>query len=255
LAIFQEYARYYDDLYRDKDYPAECSFLEDVFTTFSDKAVKSVLDLGCGTGGHGLLLAERGFRITAVDLSQQMIAVARKHAQQRGLEIDIQQADIRHLDLGKKFDAVIAMFAVIGYQITNDDVLSTFHAARKHLDTGGVFTFDVWFGPAVLSIRPEERFKVIKNDENGGQIIRLAKPQLDIMGHFVQVDYTIYQIEKDRIVSQVQESHRNRFYFPKELEMFLDNCGFQCRKICPFMKLGQECTTRDWNVSVVATAR
>ena len=254
-AIFQEYAGYYDDLYQDKDYRGECSFLEDIFATFGSKTITSLLDLGCGTGGHALLLAERGLEVTAVDLSEQMIGVARERAHERGLEVDIQQADIRQLELGKQFDAVISMFAVIGYQISNEDVSNTLQTARRHLDVGGIFTFDVWFGPAVLSVRPEQRFKIIRNGEEGGRIIRLAKPRLDIMGHYVQVDYTIYQIENDRIVKEVQESHRNRFYFPKELEMLLDNCGFSCRQICPFMKLGQECSSEDWNVSVIATAR
>ena len=46
--------------------------------------------------------------------------------------------------------------------------------ARKHLDVGGLFTFDVWFGPSVLSVRPEQRFKVIKTGDDGAKIIRLA---------------------------------------------------------------------------------
>ena len=254
MSVFQEYAKYYNDLYQDKDYAAECSFLADVFSAYSAYPVKTILDLGCGTGGHALLLAERGFDLTAVDLSKKMIALANQNANQRGLQIDFHQADIRQLDLARQFDAVIAMFAVIGYQITNDDVLSAFRVARKHLNVGGVFTFDVWFGPSVLSVRPEQRFKVINTGDNGARIIRLAKPHLDIMGHFVQVDYTIFQIENDRILQQVQESHRNRFYFPRELEALLDVCGFRCLQICPFAKLGRECTTDDWNISVISRA-
>ena len=65
MSVFQEYAKYYNDIYHDNYYAAECSFLADVFFTFSAEPVKTILDLGCGTGGHALLLAQRGFNVTA----------------------------------------------------------------------------------------------------------------------------------------------------------------------------------------------
>ena len=119
MCLFQEYAKYYNDLYRDKDYAAECSFLADVFATYSPDPVKTVLDLGCATGGHALLLAERGLEVTGLGLSEQMLAEAQHRAQNSNLnKITFRQADIRNFDLGSRLDAVIAMFAVVGYQIT-----------------------------------------------------------------------------------------------------------------------------------------
>ena len=62
---------------------------------------------------------------------------------------------------GGKFDAALMMFAVLGYQVENDDVLAALRTARRHLEPGGLFIFDVWYGPAVLHQRPSERVKII----------------------------------------------------------------------------------------------
>ena len=56
--VFDRYARFYDVLYRDKDYAAECRYLERIFDRHSPRRVRSVLDLGCGTGGHALFLRQ-----------------------------------------------------------------------------------------------------------------------------------------------------------------------------------------------------
>ena len=62
--------------------------------------------------------------------------------------------DIRDIRLNQRFDVVIALFHVISYQTTNDDVTAAFQTARQHLNPGGIFIFDVWYGPAVLTERP-----------------------------------------------------------------------------------------------------
>ena len=66
-------------------------------------------------------------------------------------------ADIRELRLETTFDAVLMMFAVLGYQHTNAEVLGALATARAHLEVGGLLAFDVWYGPAVLRERPGHR--------------------------------------------------------------------------------------------------
>ena len=74
------YADQYDLLYSDKDYEAECDLLEEVFRRYGTGPVQTILDLGCGTGSHALLLARRGYQVTGVDRSQEMLAQARQKA-------------------------------------------------------------------------------------------------------------------------------------------------------------------------------
>jgi SAM-dependent methyltransferase len=217
MAVFGAYAQFYDALYQDKNYSAECDFLEQIFVRYASTPVRSILDLGCGTGGHALPLARRGYAVTGVDRSETMLAEARRKAQTLDLDfglrlLDFLAGDIRTLDLGRVFDAVIAMFAVISYQTSNEDLQAALRTARRHLQPGGLFVFDAWFGPAVLTDRPADRYKVI--EANGEQVIRFAHPELDVLSHMVRVHYKALRLRGKRVVAKADEIHSMRFLFP-----------------------------------------
>lgn len=250
--VFKQYAKFYDMFYKRKDYAVECDFLETVFKRYAKKPISSILDVGCGTGTHACMLAKRGYKVTGVDFSEPMLACARMKACNDGLEIDFQQSDVKTLNILKKFDACVSMFAVMGYQITNDDFENTLKSIRTHLDIGGVFVFDVWFGPAVLTTKPSERTMEITEGEE--KILKIAVPVMDIIKHVVQVNYTVIHIIGDKVIENVSESHFMRFFFPQELNYFLKKTGFHIDNITPFMAIEKELTVNDWNISVIARA-
>lgn len=247
------YAGVYDALYQDKDYEAECDFLEQIFACYAQYRTYTILDLGCGTGGHVLPLTERGYVVTGVDCSEAMLSEAHRKAIAQGAEPrDFVRGDIRTLDLGRTFDAVIAMFAVIGYQTTNEDLMAAFCTARRHLEPGGLFVFDCWFGPAVLAQKPTARYKTV--EQGAESITRCARPTLDILAHTVRVDYKVVQLKNNCVLSETAESHLVRFLFPEEIRHYLSETGFQSLRFCPFMELEREPTERDWNITVVSRA-
>jgi len=85
MNVFQkDYAYAYDHLYHDKDYEKECDFIETIFQKFTSE-VKTVLDLGCGTGGHALILSSRGYKVTGIDRSEDMLKIAKKRAHDENL--------------------------------------------------------------------------------------------------------------------------------------------------------------------------
>ena len=86
MAVFKHYARYYDLLYKDKDYSAEVKYVVNKIQNFCPKA-KKILDLGCGTGKHAALLAEVGFEVTGIDQSRDMIALAEKRKENLPKEV------------------------------------------------------------------------------------------------------------------------------------------------------------------------
>ncbi len=151
------YASIYDDLYNDKDYNAECNLIQRIFEQYGSNHIKTILDLGCGTGNHALPLAEQGFEVTGVDCSQEMI----NKAQSKNTPCTFYLGDIRQFNANRKSDAVLMMFAVLGYQLENADVLAALKTARCHLNPGGLLIFDVWYGPAVLAQRPTDKVKII----------------------------------------------------------------------------------------------
>lgn len=250
MSVFQSYAGCYDILYSDKDYSAECDFVESVFHKYSRGLTKTVLDLGCGTGGHALTLVERGHKITGVDISSEMLEIGKDKAEKREVDIEFLKGDVRKLDLDQEFDAAISMFAVISYQTTNQDLRSSFETASRHLRAGGLFIFDVWFGPAVLSQKPSERFKVVQRGSE--KIIRFASPALDMLNHTVEVKYKIIKFSNDRLTGEVDEVHKVRFLFPQEIELYCNMAGLELLELCPVMKLGKIPTEKDWNVTGIA---
>ena len=136
--LFSESADFYDMLYRDKNYEAECDFIEKIFNQFGEFKTENILDLGCGTGGHLLPLTRRGYKLTGADLSKAMLDNAYDKIIKAGLEVNLVQGDLRRLNLNKEFDSVIAMFNVIGYQTSNSDLTGAFETAARHLKKGGL---------------------------------------------------------------------------------------------------------------------
>ncbi len=250
---FGEYSFFYDEIYKDKDYEAECDYLEGLFEQYSLNRPSSLVDLGCGTGGHALLLAKRGYKITGVDLSEGMLRVAREKAVQENISIDFLRADIRKMDLHRSFDAAICMFAVMGYQTSNEDLLDAFGAVRRHLKIGGTFIFDCWHGPAVLKERPTERLKEFERSTH--KVYRFARPVLDVTTNCVEVHYKLISVEKSTSMSsEFEEKHRMRYLFVQEVELLARLKGFSTAGVYPFMSMKKGVSDRDWNVTFVLSA-
>jgi len=253
--VFKDYANVYDDLYHDKNYQLECGTLELIFQQFSSISVKSILDLGCGTGNHSLFLAEKGYSVHGVDKSEEMIALAKQKIEQVSAKIscNFQVGNIQTVELEQTFDAVICMFAVLGYQTTNDQLFSTLKTVRKHLKPGGLFICDFWYGAAVLKERPSERVKIIKNDNQ--KLIRLTKPLINIEAHTVDVNYHLLYLQDDHLVKEIQETHKMRFIFQPEIEFFLNQANLELIHFSAFDNLNQPATEKTWNVIAISKAK
>jgi SAM-dependent methyltransferase len=249
MSVFKNYADFYDSIYEDKDYRAECEFIEQVLQRYAAEKPATILDIGCGTGSHSMLLADMGYEVTGVDFSGDMLKIARAKAADGQKRISFFQQDIARLRLPRKFDAAVAMFNVIGYQTTNEAIENTLKSIHRHLRPGGLFIFDVWFGPAVLNERPAERVKNLEHA--GGTVIRYARPVLDILNQTVKVSYTLAEVKGNKETKKVEESHLVRFFFYQELLYFMENNGFSVLRICPFMDLGGEVDEHCWNISVI----
>ena len=219
---FGAYASYYNLLYRDKDYQSEVNYLHALLERFSTKG-KRVLNLGCGTGRHDLLFTESGYQTTGVDLSSTMIGIAQEQTVENSRFI---QGDAREVRLNETFDAVMALFHVMSYQVTNEDLAAVFETASSHLETDGLFIFDCWYGPGVLTDPPVTRIKRMENDDV--RITRLAESTQNANQNLVTVNYEILVEEKGTSHFQsIKESHNMRYLFVPEMKLFGENAGFR----------------------------
>lgn len=247
------YANFYDIFYHDKNYEKECDCLEQIFGQFSKKKIKSILDLGCGTGNHALPLAQRGYSVTGVDISESMLRQAHKKSSLNDGKVEFIRGDIRHVRLKKKYDSAIMMFAVLGYQLNNSDVLKTLQTVRQHLSSGGLFIFDVWYGPAVLYTKPSQRTKTIPL-KNGEKIVRKASADINVIDQICSVNYKLHQVRNNKTINRIKEQHTMRFFFPLELQMALEFSDFQLLHLGAFSQYKRQPTEKDWNIVAVAKA-
>jgi ubiquinone/menaquinone biosynthesis C-methylase UbiE len=229
MSIFNNYAHYYDLLYLDKDYVGETKFVQQLIQTHAPNA-QNILELGCGTGNHAVFLAKEGYQIHGVDLSQEMLQKADSRLSQLHPQLASQlkftHGDVRHLRLNQTFDAIISLFHVISYQTTNEDLLAAFTTVKEHLKPGGIFVFDIWYGPAVLSDRPTVRVKRLEDEEI--KVTRVAEPVIYPNENLVDVNYQIFiQDKTSGAVEEIQETHRMRYLFKPELELLLQNVGLK----------------------------
>ncbi len=102
-----------------------------------------VLDLACGTGQFAYRLGQRGFVVTAVDISSEMLAVAEAKARSLNLEISFFRQDMRQLQLPKCYDLVVCLCDSLNYLLEVDDLTATFSGVARVLEPGGHFVFDL----------------------------------------------------------------------------------------------------------------
>lgn len=241
----EKYAKYYDLFNEGKDYEKECDFLEEIFKKFGGE-VKTILNLGCGTGMHDLELSKRGYEMTGLDLSEEMIKIAKK----RCPEINFIVGDMSNFNIDKKFDAVICMFSSLGYLIEDKQIEDFLKSVKKHLNKNGLLIIDCWNGLGVLHELPSSREKIV--ELNGLKIIRKSFPNLDIKQNIIDVRFNIKVLKDESLIKEYEEMNKVRFFFPKELERYMNNEGFELIYLCPLYNLDKRLTEKDWNMMLVA---
>ncbi|MGF9761010.1 class I SAM-dependent methyltransferase [Microvirga sp. 0TCS3.31] len=108
----------------------------------------SVLELGSGTGHKLIPIASDGHPCVGVELSPDMLVEARRKADERGVEVEWVQGDMRELDLGRTFDLVLIAANSLLHLHEADDLVDCFRSVRRHLAPGGRLVLDV-FNPSV----------------------------------------------------------------------------------------------------------
>jgi SAM-dependent methyltransferase len=255
MTIFSDYARFYDLLYKDKNYEAEGAFVHGLFQKYAPQT-RSILELGCGTGLHAKVLAEMGYAIHGIDQSEDMLRSASSRtadlAQCVSSLLSFSPGDIRSARLPGNFDAVISLFHVMSYQTGDDDLRQSFATARHHLRPGGIFIFDCWYGPAVLNQRPEVRVKRFEDEQL--HVTRIAEPAMHEDVPVIDVRYRLFVRDKDGgAEKELHETHRMRYLFDEEISVLLEDQGMSYVDSFEWMT-GREPGTDTWGVCFVAKA-
>jgi len=132
---YTELAKYYDIFNSKKDYQKEVDFL---ISILKNKNVKTVLDVGCGTGNHLVYLEKAGFNCIGMDNSPEMLSIARKK-----VKSELFLNDMTNFDLNKKFDAIICMYATFNHNLSIKNAEKTLVCFKNHLNKNGMILIDL----------------------------------------------------------------------------------------------------------------
>lgn len=136
--LYKKFAKYYDKIYSKKDYEGECEFIKWAVSHHKTSPGDKLLDVACGTGLHAALLKDN-YSITGIDLSSNMLDIARKKVPDVKFEI----GDMKKLNLKEKFDIITCLFSSMNYNTSLEEYEATLKNFYSHLYSGGVLIFDL----------------------------------------------------------------------------------------------------------------
>ena len=207
----------------DMNRKGEVDFLDHCFKRFARRRVRTVVDIACGTGPHLVRLAERGYRMSGLDLSRRNIEFLGERLAAKKLAGELVVGDMTNFHLARPVDAAICMQDSQGHLLTNAQLLAHLRSVARNLRRGGVYVFDrymasSWTDPARAWSWSRRR---------GGLIVRAsfsALHDVDPVSQVFKEHMTLEAVENGtrRIYRQ---THMSRMVFPQELRALVDLAG------------------------------
>lgn len=233
---------YYDSLFKDKDYQGECDFIKTHIKSF-----RNLLDVGCGTLNHSLILSNFFEKVTSIDDSEEMIEIALKKNIPSNIEVSNQSLKT----LGdKKFSAVISMFNVVNHIESLSELVKFFNKISTKLETEGVFIFDCWNGVACTIEKPN-RFTKKKIHEGYHTLLSETTTSTDLFNS-LSIMYTKVEVYDDLSkVDEFEYTLRQKLWTPDVLKQILTESGLEIEKIVPKFDSNSNATESDYRLTFI----
>jgi SAM-dependent methyltransferase len=207
----------------DMNRKGEVDFLVHCFKRFARRPVRRVLDIACGTGPHLVRLAERGYRMTGLDLSPKNVEFLQERLADKGIEGDVVVGDMTDFRLARPVDAAICMQDSQGHLLTNTQLVAHLRAVARNLPRGGLYIFDrymasSWTNPARSWSWSRRR---------GGLIVRASFSALNDVDPVSQVfkEHMTLEAVENGTRRVYRQTHMSRMVFPQELRSLVDLAG------------------------------
>ena len=178
-----------------------------------------IVDMGCGTGTLGIELSKRGYKITAMDLSGDMLSVASDKARKAGQRIAFSKQDMRHFAVPHLVDGIFCACDGVNYLTKDEGAISFFNCARAALKKGGALAFDVSGPEKLQGMARQQRFF-----EETDDCAYIWVNQME--GSILTLEISFYIKCDDGRYERFHETHRQRAWSAGELCDLLSQAGF-----------------------------
>jgi len=169
---------------------------------------KTLLDIACGDGTFSVAMASRGYRVTGIDRSAQMLHLARERARRTGSSIHFARNDMRALKFDNEFDIVTCWYDSLNYLQNIPDLRKTFAGVSRALRPGGLFIFDMNTVRALSYYWVRNPSDLIRDDAS---LFILHRSTYDPTRRVATLQVTAFE-KSGRLWERVDESHQERAY-------------------------------------------
>lgn len=218
MAQYGKFAEIYDSLMHDDvDYDSWCDYIENLLH-LNGCEPDTICELACGTGNITARLAERGYDVTGLDISSDMLRLAAKKL--RGAHLI--RSDMSRFRSARRYGAFLCMIDGINYLIDPAAVKRTFENVRRSLEENGVFIFDVSTRYKLSSILGNEtyihsEYDVFYSWQN--RYIERYNISDMLLNFFIERGGGLYE--------RFEERHLQRGYSIEQLKYMLRGAGFE----------------------------
>ncbi|MES1038186.1 MULTISPECIES: class I SAM-dependent DNA methyltransferase [Peribacillus] len=223
---YERFAYVYDELMKDAPYEKWLMVLTAKLEQYGIGGRK-VLDLACGTGEMTVELAQHGFEVTGVDLSDEMLLVANEKAVKLGLSIPLFQQNMAELEGLGQFDCVTIFCDSLNYLRDEEDIVKTFSRVHEHLKDGGLFLFDIHSIYKMEEIFRDNTFAV-----NGEEVSYIWDCFPGVEPYSVEHDLSFFvRDDESGLYDRFDELHYQRTYPVEQYKKWLEQAGFTVSEI------------------------
>jgi len=223
MRIYREFARFYARGPYPEYSRTMSQLLPRVLERFGAKP-ETVLDFACGEGTFAVELARRGYRVTGVDLSPEMLELAREKAREAGVMVEFLQQDMRSLDLPGGFDLVTCWYDSLNYLLLEyEDLERTFANVAEVLNPGGLFISDMntRYG---LAVGWQRHPAYVEQDTE--DLFEVHRPSYDYEQDIATLRITGF-VREGEVWHKVDEVHRERAYTLAQIRGALERAGLE----------------------------
>jgi len=217
-SLFNELNKYWAEIADGRFTENEIKFIEKVVKTRD-----SVLDLCCGTGRHSILLREKGWNIIGLDISPNLLKIAKDKMKDRQVNFPLVRGEMRHLPFQSgAFAAVINMFTSFGYLPSKEEDMKSLKEIARTLKQNGLFLIDI--------VNREYLVSTFRKKDWGEfpSFFMLEKRTLDVKESRLYSQWVI--VDKNNGKTKTFD-HNLRLYPLPQLQKMLQNAGLAMEKV------------------------
>jgi ubiquinone/menaquinone biosynthesis C-methylase UbiE len=217
--VYRNFAYVYDNLMADYNYPKWINYIRKIFDRCG-VVPNNVVDLACGTGSITIGLADKGYAITGIDQSADMLNVAKQKARAKGFDIQFICQDIRYIMLHHPVDAITCMCDGFNYILSLQELEEAFENIYKLLNPGGILIFDISSYYKLSSILGSNTMVDTDNE-----ISFIWQNHFDKSDKICQMELTFF-VAKGDLYKRFDEVHFQRAYTREEIMEAIYHAGF-----------------------------